>query len=76
MVDTTTDNTLAAVLQELEKQIEAAGSAVTYADSLGVSESFVSQIRRGHKLPNGKVLKALGFSKSKVTAITYQKSTL
>lgn len=62
------------VLLELETRISKAGSAQAYAKSLGVSEGFVSQIRRGHTLPNGKVLKDLGYTRHRTVCVSFQRT--
>ncbi|MFC0410993.1 hypothetical protein [Roseomonas elaeocarpi] len=52
--------TLAAVYLRIGKAVEAAGSQRAYADSLGVSSSFVSQVLNGKKPPTDAMLTSIG----------------
>lgn|GEM_PF-1985664 len=60
-----------AALVRLEEQIEAAGSAKSFALRAGVSEAYVSDVRLGRRQPGLSLLLALGL----VRVVTYVPQT-
>jgi transcriptional regulator with XRE-family HTH domain len=51
------------VLRVLEGYIKAAGSAHIFAERLGVTDAFISAVRKGRKPPSGAILAAIGYEK-------------
>jgi predicted transcriptional regulator len=66
-------------LKRVRVRCDEAGSLRKYAQSLGLSPSFVSMVARGEKTPNPKILDDLGMTMSKTkvikTTLTFQENT-
>lgn len=45
---------------------------IKYAEEIGVSRSFISQVLLGKKRPNKRMLRDLGLTMKKVTTITFE----
>lgn len=58
------------VLDRLRAVVAAAGSQKAYADRIGVSQSYLSDVLIGNRAPGEKILTALGLE----AVIMYQKS--
>jgi hypothetical protein len=59
-----------ALVRDLQKRIESAGSQYRVADSLEVSNSHLTDVLQGRRDPGPKLLRALGLTK----VVTYQKA--
>lgn len=60
------------VMSALKDFIQKSGSSRNAAKSIGVSESYISDILCGRKPPHKKILSFFGFEK--VVSVTYRKS--
>lgn len=58
----------------LRAGVAAAESLRQYADSIGCSAAYISDILRGNRDPGPKVLKALGIDRKVETQITYKRN--